>query len=116
MNPLVSSVIDGIQNNKGQNITVLDLRAIDSTIADYFVICEGNSNTQVDSIADSVEDTVREQLSEKPLHIEGRRNSLWVLMDYSNVILHIFTPEMRQLLDLEQLWSDAQRTDIPNLD
>ncbi len=112
---LVNSIIEGIQDKKGLGIVVLDMKGIDSAIADYFIICEGNSSTHVDSIADSVEDKVREQLSEKPLHDEGRQNAIWILLDYHNVIVHVFQKEARQFYSLETLWNDARRTDIPDL-
>lgn len=115
-NPLVTSIVEGIQDRKGKGITVLDLRGVDSAIADYYVICEGNSTTQVDSIADSIEDKVRETLREKPHHVEGRTNATWVLVDYYNVIVHIFLHEAREFYSIETLWNDAERTDIADLD
>lgn len=112
---LVDSIVDGIQDKKGQNIVVLDMRKAESSICDYFVICEGNSSTHVDSIADAVEDKVREQIGEKPLHDEGRRNAIWVLLDYHSAIVHIFQHDAREFYSLETLWNDAARTDIPNI-
>ena len=113
---MVLSIIDGIQNIKGKGITVLDLRDVDSSVCDYFVICQGQSSTHVGSIAESVEDTVREQLTEKPLHVEGRQNAQWVLMDYSSVLVHIFQKEARDFYSIETLWDDAKREDIADLD
>ncbi|MCQ2204175.1 MAG: ribosome silencing factor [Bacteroidales bacterium] len=113
---LVAAVIDGIQDIKGKGITVMDLREVDSSVCDYFVICEGNSSTHVSSLADSIEDKVREEVGEKPYHIEGRQNAQWVLMDYYNVVVHIFQKEARAFYSLETLWDDAKSEQIPDLD
>ena len=112
----MAAVVAGIQDKKGKNITVLDMKDVDSAVCNYFVICEGNSNTQVDAIADSVWDKVREDTGEKPLHDEGRENCTWVLLDYSDVIVHIFQRDARQFYQLETLWNDAVRNDIPDID
>lgn|SRR5574344_1637094 len=114
-NFLLDTVIEGIQERKGTNITVLDMSNVESSICDYFVICDGTSSTHVDSIADSIEEVVRVKSEEKPLHVEGRDNSLWVLVDYSNVIVHIFQRQVREFYALEDLWSDAKRLDIENV-
>ncbi|MBE6340747.1 MAG: ribosome silencing factor [Marinilabiliaceae bacterium] len=114
--PVLEAVVAGIQDKKGKNITVLDMKGVDASICDYFVICEGNSNTQVDAIADSVWDKVHEDAGEKPLHDEGRENCMWILLDYGNVIVHIFQRDAREFYSLESLWSDAKRTDIPDID
>ena len=105
---LLGSIIEGIFDKKGHNILKIDLRKLENRITDYFVICHGTSATQVDSIADSVEDTVRQLAGEKPLHIEGLENCFWVLLDYGNVIVHIFQEEHRNFYNLESLWADAQ--------
>lgn len=112
---MVLSIIDGIQDIKGKSITVLDLRNVDS-VCDYFVVCQGQSSTHVSSIAESVEDMVREQIGEKPYHIEGRQNAQWVLMDYGNIIVHIFQKAAREFYSIETLWDDAVREDIEDLD
>lgn len=104
---LVKNIIKGIFEKKGHDVIKIDLRKLENRIADYFVICHGSSVTQVDSICDSVEDTVRKKPGEKPLHIEGRENSFWVLVDYGNVIVHIFLEEYRNFYSLESLWADA---------
>ncbi len=113
-NALVDAVVEGIKDNKGHNITVLDLRGIDGASADYYIVCQGNSTTQVDSIADSIEDRVREDVGEKPLHFEGKVNSQWILIDYHDVVAHVFMPEQREFYNIEGLWADAKRTDIPD--
>ena len=107
-------VVEGLQEIKGQNITVLDLREIENAVTDFFIIAEGNSNTQVNSLADSVHKVVRENVGDKPWHIEGRDNSEWVLMDYVTVVVHIFQKGIREFYDLEGLWGDAEVTTIEN--
>ena len=104
---LLESVLKGIFEKKGQNVLKIDLRKLESRIADYFIICHASSGTQVSAICDSVDDTVRKDASEKPLHIEGLDNCFWVLLDYGNVIVHIFLEEYRKFYSLESLWADA---------
>ncbi len=104
---LLESVIKGIFEKKGQNVLKIDLRKLENRITDYFVICHAPSGTQVSAICDSVDDTVRKDASEKPLHIEGLDNCFWVLLDYGNVIVHVFLEEYRKFYSLESLWSDA---------
>ena len=107
-------VVEGLQEIKGQNITVLYLREIENAVTDFFIIAEGNSNTQVNSLADSVHKVVRENVGDKPWHIEGRDNSEWVLMDYVTVVVHVFQKGIREFYDLEGLWGDAEITIIEN--
>jgi len=111
---LVNAVVEGIQEKKGVNITVLDLTALENTITSFFVICDGDSNVHVDAISDSVEEYVRKKLSEKPYHIEGRENAQWILLDYLDVVVHVFQRPVRSFYNLEALWDDGIRTDIPN--
>lgn len=112
---LVHAVVGGIQEQKGTNIAILDMRKIDGSICDYFIICDGGSNIQVDAISNSVDVYVDKKLDEKPYHIEGRENAEWVLVDYVDVVVHIFQRPIRAYYDLEGLWADAKRTDIENL-
>lgn len=105
---LIESVVKGIFEKKGQNVLKVDLRKLETRIADYFIICHGSSKTQVDSISYSVEDKVRKEAGEKPLHLEGLENCFWVLIDYGNVIVHVFQEEYRNFYNLESLWADAQ--------
>lgn len=112
---LVKAVIEGIQEKKGKNITILDLRCIENSIAEYFVICEGDSNIHVDAVAESVEEVVRKNAGEKPLHVEGRENAEWILLDYLDVVVHVFQSATRHYYNLEDLWADADRADIENL-
>jgi ribosome-associated protein len=104
---LLRSVIKGIYNKKGQEVLKIDLRKLENRITDYFVICHGSSVTQVDSICDSVEDNVKKEAGEKPVHVEGLENCFWVLLDYGNVVVHIFLEQYRNFYSLESLWADA---------
>ena len=111
---LVNSIIEGIQEKKGHRIRVADLRNIDDTICQYLVICEGNSPTQVAAIEDSVWDAVQKQTGEKPRSVDGLRNSLWVAMDYTDVVVHVFVPDAREFYDIDNLWDDAEMEEIPD--
>lgn len=113
---LVDTIIEGIQEKKGSDIVVADLDGIDGTICRYFVICQGNSPMQVEAIAESVGDYAREKEGEKPVHVVGLENAQWVALDYVDVMVHIFIPELRSYYDLETLWQDAKMEEIPNLD
>ncbi|WP_010663361.1 ribosome silencing factor [Marinilabilia salmonicolor] len=112
---LVDAVIEGMQEKKGTKITVLDLRNIENMIAEFFVICEGESNVHVDAVSDSVEEIVRRDAGEKPFHVEGKQNAEWVLIDYMNVVVHVFQKQVRNYYSLEDLWADAGRKDIEDL-
>ncbi len=113
---LCKSIVEGMQENKAKDIVVLDLREIHSAVTDFFVICSGESSTQVDGINSTVVRHTRKELKERPWHVEGKGNSEWVLLDYVNVVAHIFYKDARGFFDLEGLWADAKRTNIPNLD
>ncbi len=113
---LVETIVKGIQEKKGQQIVVADLNGIDGAIANYFIICQGNTPTQVEAIAESVGDTVRIELHEKPTHVVGLEQAVWVAMDFTDVLVHIFVPEMREFYNLENLWEDAKLTNIPDVD
>jgi ribosome-associated protein len=104
---LADIAIKGIQEKKGNEIVKLDLRKLDHAIADYFIVCHANSTTQVSSIADSVEDEIRKTTGEKPIAVEGKRNGKWVLIDFANVMVHVFQKEFREHYALEDLWADA---------
>ena len=96
--------------------TVIDLRGIDGAIAQYFVVCQGNTPTQVEAITDSVEETARIDMGEKPVRTVGLELAHWVAMDYTDVMVHIFVPDMRSYYNIENLWQDAPQTEVPNLD
>lgn len=113
---LVDTIVDGIQDVKGKNIVILDLTDLPQAVADYFVICSGESSTQVDGIYNSIVRKTRKELKEKPWHAEGMNNAEWILLDYVDVVVHIFYRETRDFYNLEDLWADAVRTDIPDLD
>jgi len=112
---LVSEIIKGIEDVKGNNITILDLREIENTVCDYFILCDGNSNTQVSAIAASVQKHVSKTLKEKPWHIEGESNAEWILMDYVNVAVHVFQKHIRDFYKLEELWGDGKITNVPSV-
>jgi ribosome-associated protein len=105
---LIEKIVKGIFEKRGQDVLKVDLRKLENRITDYFVICQGNSRTQVDSISYSVEDIVRKETGEKPFHVEGLENCFWVLIDYGSVIVHIFQEEYRNFYSLESLWADAK--------
>ncbi|MEZ4778374.1 MAG: ribosome silencing factor [Flavobacteriaceae bacterium] len=105
---LVTEIIRGIEEVKGQDIQILDLREIENTVCDYFIICNGTSNTQVNAIVNSVQKLVSKALKEKPWHVEGSENAEWVLMDYVHVVVHVFQKHIREFYDIEGLWGDAK--------
>lgn len=104
-------IIDCISDLKGKNIVKLDLREIDDAPADFFIVCEGDSTTHVRAIAGRIERRLKEDIQLHPGHVEGLEHAKWICMDYFDTIVHIFYPETRKFYDLEQLWSDAVRTD-----
>lgn len=111
---LLDAIVEGMQERKAKNITILNLKELENRVADYFVICDADSNTHVNSIADSVEETVEKLTSEKPYHSEGHQNGEWILVDYINVVAHIFLKETREHYNIEGLWGDAEITEIKN--
>lgn len=113
--PLVDAIVEGIQEVKGKDIVVLDLRGVPNTVCDHFVICHGDSSTQVESIARSVQEMTRKNVGEKPWHTEGERNAEWILMDYVNVVVHVFHRDKRAHYALEDLWGDALRRNYENV-
>lgn len=109
---LIALIIKGIDDVKGEDIQLLDLREIENTVCDYFIICTGGSNTQVNAIAATVQKVVSKELKDKPWHVEGQVNGEWVLMDYVNVVVHVFQKHIREYYDIESLWGDAKITKI----
>ncbi len=109
---LISHIIKGIEEVKGNDIDILDLRKIENTVCDYFIICNGTSNTQVNAIVSSVQKIVSKALKDKPWHIEGSENAEWVLMDYVSVVVHVFQKHIREYYDIEGLWGDAITTSV----
>ena len=110
--PLVLQVIEGIKEVKGHDVVLLDLRKITAAVTDYFVICTGDSPIQVDAISDSVLKMVEENTGETPISVEGRQNRQWVILDYADVVVHIFLRDRRDFYKLEELWGDAGLTAI----
>ena len=106
---LFKTILKAIQEKKGKEIVSLDLKKIDEAVADYFILCEATSNTQMKAIADSVEELVKKECDERPYHVEN--GAEWTLVDYVNIVVHVFQHEQRKFYDLESLWEDAERTE-----
>jgi ribosome-associated protein len=104
---LAETIADGMLELKAEEIVIMDMRQVQNAMADYFVICHGNSNTQVQAIARSIEKVTAQKLNDNPWHIEGTTNATWILMDYVNVVAHVFEKGTRQYYALEELWADA---------
>jgi ribosome-associated protein len=109
---LVTQIISGIEEVKGQNVEILDLREIENTVCDYFIICDGTSNTQVNAIVNSIQKIVSKSIKEKPWHVEGSENAEWILLDYVHVVVHVFQKHIREFYDIEGLWGDAKSVKI----
>lgn len=113
---LTPLIIEGIQNRKGRSIAVVDLSEMESAPTQKFIICQGNSSQQVASIADSVREFLLDNYGVKPYNYDGYRNAQWIVIDYGDILVHIFTRETRQMYNLEELWADAPVELIPDLD
>lgn len=113
---LIHKITEGIQEKKGKSIVIADLTHIGDTICNYFIICQGNSPSQIGAIVDSIRETARKGVNIKPIAIDGLKNAEWVAMDYADVLVHVFLPETRAFYNLEHLWADAKLTSIPDLD
>lgn len=109
-------IIEGIQDRKGRGITLVDLSKIDGAAVDEFIICQGSSTMQVASIADNIREYVQTQSGQKPYNYDGYKNSQWIVIDYGSTLVHVFLPEIRQLYNLEELWSDARLEQVADLD
>jgi len=107
-----AAILEGIQKIKGKNITIINLNSIDYTECGYFIICHGSSSTQVSSIAHSVEKTVKEDTGENAWHVEGYQNSIWILLDFGEIVVHVFHEDARRFYNLEELWADAKLTKL----
>lgn len=105
-------IVKGMQEKKANDIVVMDLRKVRNAVADFFVIGSGNSDRQLDAIADSIDEEVYKGLKESPWHTEGKNNKEWMLLDYTNVVAHIFKKDIRTFYALEKLWGDADITEI----
>lgn len=104
---LRDAVVEGMQERKGKDIVCIDLREVKNAVSDFFVICHADSRTHIDAIARSIEETVYKKLKEDPIHVEGKSNAEWILLDYSTVVAHVFLQEKREFYGLERLWADA---------
>lgn len=113
---LIKSIIDGIQDKKGRKITHIDLSGNESAAASHFIICEGSSPTQVSAIADNIREHLLQTSNIKPYNYDGYQNSKWIVIDYGDTLVHVFLPSERQHYNLEELWSDAPVSEIPDLD
>lgn len=113
---MIEDIIEAIQDKKGRDITILDLKKVDGAPTGQFIICTGKSTTQVSSIADSVREEVQKKTGEKPVNYDGYRNSQWIVIDYGDTMVHVFLPETREFYRLEELWNDAETIKIPNLE
>ena len=109
---LISNIVDGIENVKGLDVSILDLRDIENTVCKYFVVCTGSSNTHVSAIVSAIKKTVSKELKEKPFQTEGNENAEWVLIDYINVVVHVFQKQIREYYNIEELWGDAKTTKV----
>ena len=109
---LIGHIVKGIEEKKGNDIVCINLKKIANAACDYFVICDANSRTQVQAIAGSVEEYVKNETGSRPWHIEGMQNAEWVLLDYVNVVVHVFQPQIRQHFGLEDMWADAEITKV----
>jgi ribosome-associated protein len=109
---LSETIVKGMQELKATDIVVMDLRKVKSAVADFFVICSGGSDKQIDAIAESVDKTVHKATNESPWHVEGKTNREWMLLDYVDVVAHIFRKDKRKFYSLESLWGDADIQEI----
>ncbi|MDR1003991.1 MAG: ribosome silencing factor [Prevotellaceae bacterium] len=115
-NKLIQQITEGIQDKKGKKIVVANLTKIGDTVCNYFVVCQGNTHTQVTAIVESIKEYTRKNAGINPFAIDGLRNAEWVAMDYADVWVHIFLPQTREYYNLENLWADAQLKQIPDID
>jgi ribosome-associated protein len=109
---LCEAIILGLQEKKAKNIVVLNLKGISSAVTDKFIVCHGDSSTQVEGLYRSVDETVEKEIGETPAHVEGRQNAHWILLDYINVVVHIFQNDYRDFYGIERLWADAEIEEI----
>lgn len=113
---IIEKIVEGMQDVKAKAITIVDMTQLENYTCGYFVICQAESATQVNAIAENIKDHVRQELRVKPFAADGLMNAEWVAMDYGHIIVHVFQPEARAFYQLETLWEDAEITEIPDLD
>lgn len=114
--PLETTIIDSIHDRKGQHVTHIDLSRLETAPAHTFIVCQGKSTSQVAAIADNIREEVRKRLGVKPYNYDGYRNAQWIVIDFGDVLAHVFMPDTRDYYNIEDLWSDASITEIPDLD
>lgn len=107
-NKLLDCVVEGIEEGKGEDIVILDLRNVDASVCEYFVVCHGNSTTQTESIARKVVEQTEKELDERPWKQEGMTNASWILLDFVNIVVHVFHKDTRHFYEIEELWADAE--------
>ena len=112
---LIDKIVEAIQDTKGEDILIFDLTTIENSVAETFIVCSGNSNTQVNAISGNIEKKVRNDLQDRQWHVEGNENALWVLLDYVSVVVHVFQTETRNFYEIEELWGDAKIAKVENL-
>jgi ribosome-associated protein len=113
---LVNDIVAACQEKKAKNIVIVDMTELPGTICQYFVICEGNSPTQVTAISDEITESLKRKTKERPISVDGLREGRWVGIDYGTVIVHVFLPELREFYNIENLWADAKIESIPDID
>lgn len=109
---LAQLIVKGMQEKKAMDIVVMDLRKVKNAVADFFIVCSGNSDKQLDAINQSIDEVVFKALNENPWHVEGKNNKEWMLLDYFDVVAHVFRKDRREFYSLERLWGDAEITEI----
>lgn len=115
-NKKIEEIIEAITDKKGKKISLLDLQKIETAPSSSFIICQGNSTSQVSSIADSIRERLQKNMDIKPYNYDGYKNSQWIIIDYGDTMVHVFLPEFREFYNLEDLWNDATVTNLPDLD
>lgn len=113
---LANSIVAACQEKKAKNTVIVDMTELPGTICQYFVICEGNTPTQVAAISDEIVESIKKKKKERPIAIDGLREARWVGIDYGTVIVHVFLPELREFYNIENLWADAKLESIPDVD
>lgn len=116
INNITPVIVEAIQDKKGNKITEISLSEVDGASTDAFIICQGRSTSQVSAIADGIRDDVLKKTGRKPYNYDGYRNSQWIVIDYGDVMVHVFLRETREFYNLEDLWSDGRFNEIPDLD
>lgn len=110
---LLESIVNGIREKKGESISTVDLRAIDETICRYFVVCQAETPNHLLAITDSIRDVVQSETGRKPAMVDGEKYAHWIAMDYGEIVVHLFIPELRRFYDIEHLWADAAINELP---